>query len=165
MVIFLHSFAIVLSGHDMNTYLKSLETTPKTLHNILNQVKPVRFEEHTDPERFSLKELVAHLADFDDIFLDRLRLAHESPGATVESFDPEARATEKHYTDRDPFHELDVFENRRRDLVEFFDGLNDSDWQKSFSHPDLGDVTIEQYANLILAHDLSHLAHATTYMR
>lgn len=150
---------------NMNAYLSSLEHTPKTLINIVDQVKPDRYTDRTEPDRFTLQELVAHLADFDDIFLDRLRLAHESPGATVQSFDPDQRAVEKHYTTRDVHHELDVFENRRRDLVDFLNGLSAEDWNKTFHHPDLGDVSIDTYANLILAHDLSHISHATTYLK
>jgi DinB superfamily len=149
----------------MKAYLNSLENTPKTLVNIVDQVKPDRYTQHTEPDRFNLIEMVAHLADFDDIFLDRLRYAHESPGGVVTSFDPDARAEEKQYGTRDIHHELDVFENRRRDLVEFLDTLGPDDWKKSFVHPDLGEVTIDEYANIILAHDLSHLSHATTYMR
>lgn len=149
----------------MKAYLSSLESTPKTLVNIVDQVKPDKYLDHTDPERFNLAEMVAHLADFDDIFLDRLRLAHEAPGATVESYDPDARAKEKHYDQKDIHHELDVFENRRRDLVDFLNTLTPADWNKQFHHPDLGETTIDEYANIILAHDLSHLAHATSYMK
>lgn len=149
----------------MKAYLNSLENTPKTLVNIIDQVKPDRYNEHTDPDRFNLTEMVAHLADFDDIFLDRLRLAHESPGATVESFDPDKRAHEKQYASRDLHHELDVFENRRRDLIDFLAGLSPDDWNKPFHHPDIGHTTIDEYANIILAHDLSHLSHATSYMK
>lgn len=149
----------------MKAYLNSLENTPKTLVNIVDQVKPDKYHEVTDPDRFNLSEMVAHLADFDDIFLDRLRLAHEAPGATVESFDPEARAREKHYEAKDIHHELDVFQNRRRDLVDFLGTLTPADWKKQFHHPDLGDTTIDEYANIIMAHDLSHLAHATSYMK
>ena len=128
-------------------------------------MKPDKYGDHTDPDRFNLTEMVAHLADFDDIFLDRLRLAHESPGAKVESFDPDIRAAQKQYGSRDLHHELDVFENRRRDLVDFLSQLAPDDWNKQFYHPDLGKTTIDEYANIILAHDLSHLSHATSYMK
>lgn len=149
----------------MKGYLSSLENTPKTLVNLVDQVKPDHYDDKTDPARFTLRELIAHLADFDDVFLDRLRLAHESPGASVVSLDPDERAVEKHYATRDVHHELDVFENRRRDLLAFLGELSEEGWQKPFHHPDLGDVTIESYANIILAHDLSHVSHAATYLR
>jgi uncharacterized damage-inducible protein DinB len=149
----------------MKAYLNSLENTPKTLINIIDQVKPTKYGEHTEPDRFNLTEIVAHLADFDDIFLDRLRLAHEEPGATVVSYDPDTRADEKHYATRDIHHELDVFDNRRRDLIGFLKELTPDDWRKKFLHPDLGEVSIEQYTNIILAHDLSHISHATSYMK
>ena len=149
----------------MKAYLSSLESTPRTLVNIVDQVKPDKYHETTDPDRFNLAEMVAHLADFDDIFLDRLRLAHEAPGAAVESYDPEQRALEKHYSAKDIHPELDVFENRRRDLVEFLSQLSPDDWNKQFYHPDLGKTSIDEYANIIMAHDLSHLAHATSYMK
>lgn len=152
-------------GTDMKAYLNSLENTPKTLVNIIDQVKPAKYGDHTDPNRFNLTEMVAHLADFDDVFLDRLRLAYESPGAQVTTFDLEERAKEKHYHSRDLHHELDVFENRRRDLIDFLSGLGPDDWNKKFKHPDLGETTIDEYAHIILAHDLSHLSHAAEYMK
>ena len=149
----------------MKGYLSSLENTPKTLVNLVDQVKPEHYDDYTDPARFTLRELIAHLADFDDIFLDRLRLAQEAPGSTVVSLDAGERAIEKHYTTRDVHHELEVFENRRRDLLVFLGELSHDDWQKEFHHPDIGDVSIEAYANIILAHDLSHVSHAATYLR
>ncbi len=149
----------------MKAYLNSLENTPTTLINIIDQVKPDKYGDHTDPSRFNLTEMVAHLADWDDIFLDRLRLANESPGATITTFDTDQRAAEKHYCDRDLHHELDVFENRRRDLVDFLSHLSAEDWNKQFKHPELGEMSIDEYANIIMAHDLSHLCHAASYMK
>jgi uncharacterized damage-inducible protein DinB len=149
----------------MKGYLSSLENTPKTLINIVDQVKPTKYSEYTEPDRFNLTQMVAHLADFEDIFLDRLRLAHESPGATIQTYDAGVRAEEKHYDTRDIHHELEVFDNRRRDLLSFLKELQPDEWQRNFNHPEYGDMTIEEYTNIILAHDLSHISHATTYMR
>lgn len=149
----------------MNSYLNSLALTPKTLFQIVDQVKPEHYNDVVDPDRFNLTEMVAHLADFEDIFLDRLRLAKEAPGSTITPINPDARAEEKDYKNRDVHHELEVFDVRRRDLVEFLDGLSDDEWKLAFRHPELGEVTIEEYSHVILAHDLSHVAHASAYMR
>ena len=149
----------------MNSYLKSLALTPQTLSKIVDQVKPEHYNDVVDPDRFNLTEMVAHMSDFEDIFLDRLRLAHEAPGSTITPINPDARAEEKNYKTRDVHHELEVFDIRRRDMMDFFETLAEDDWQKTFKHPELGEVSIRDYAQIILAHDLSHVAHATVYMR
>jgi uncharacterized damage-inducible protein DinB len=149
----------------MIPYLNSLAHTPIILNNILHQVKQERFSERTVPNKPNLRELVAHIADYEDVVLDRLRLAQEKPGAVVESYETESRAEQKHFDERDPYHEIEVFMNRRRDLVEFLSGLSTEDWHKTFKHPKSGEQSIEEYANVILSHDLNLIAHAVTYMR
>jgi uncharacterized damage-inducible protein DinB len=149
----------------MVAYSLALEHTPVTLRRILDDVRPERQTERVAEDRFTLLEMVAHLADWEDLFLDRMRLANEKPGSPVEVYDEGARATEKRYAERDLQHELDVFENRRRDTLDFLRGLSAEDWQKTFVHPERGTMTIQDQVTMLLGHDLYHLEQATQYMR
>lgn len=144
--------------------IKALSLTPEAMKRVLREVRQESYDDRLNPERFSLKEMVAHVADLEDIFLDRMRQAWEYPGTDAPAFDPEERAKEHHYHDKDVYHELEVFENRRRDTVEFLSGLQADDWKKTINHSSWGVLSLEQLASGLVAHDLYHLEQASQYM-
>jgi uncharacterized damage-inducible protein DinB len=149
----------------MKPYRMALALTPESLKRLIDDVKPEKYEERVAPDRFNLIEMVAHLADFEDIFLDRMRSAQEFPGKTIVAYDPDQRAEEKHYATRNLHHEIEVFENRRRDTIEFLESLKPEEWGLAFKHPEYGDITIDEQVALMLGHDLTHLEQATHYLR
>ncbi len=146
-------------------YNLAIEFTPTTLRHIIDCVPIERYHEKFDADRFNLTEMVAHLADWEVLFLDRMVVALETPGATVVGYDEGERAIEKHYATRDLQHELDVFENRRRDTLEFIAALTPEDWEKAFVHPEHGPRSIRDQITLLLGHDLYHLEQASHYLR
>lgn len=149
----------------MVPYSLAIEHTPTILRRILADVRIERYSERLAEDRFTLVEMVAHMADWEDIVLERLRTAQEHPGSPVENFDEGARAIEKGYAQRDLQHELDVLENRRRDTLDFLRNLPAQDWNKAFVHPQRGEVTIQAQVSMLAGHDLYHLEQATGYMR
>jgi uncharacterized damage-inducible protein DinB len=149
----------------MELYIVALSLTPATLTRIIDQVKPDRYSDRLPVDRFSLSEMVAHIADCEEVFQDRMRLAHEHPGSHVEGFDPDERARTHHYADKDLHHELVVFENRRRDTVDFLKSLQGEDWSKTVKHSQWGEMTIAVMASIIIGHDVYHLDQASQYMR
>ncbi len=142
-----------------------LGRTPAALARIVGCVKPERFDERTDPHRFTLREAVAHLADYEETVLDRFTIAAKRPGEAVENFDEAARVEEKGYAKRDVHRELEVFQNRRRDTISFLQGLSDDDLGKTFVHPQRGALSVSDYLSAMLGHDLYHLEHATEYLK
>src|SRR6476659_8062259 len=82
----------------MHPYLLSvLDLTPKTLERLISQVPAKRYDELTDPNRFTLREAVAHLADWEPIFLQRIQAGVDKPGAEVFGMDESQRAIDKNY--------------------------------------------------------------------
>lgn len=145
--------------------LHYLSLAPDALKRIVDCVKPEKYDERVEPDRFTLREAIAHLADFEVIILDRFATAHEKPGSTVENFDEEARAKEKAYATRDIHHEIEVFGNRRRETIMFLETLTSEDMKKTFVHPQRGEMSIKDFIGLMLGHDVYHLEHATLYTR
>lgn len=146
-------------------YALAIEFTPSTLRRIIDCVSQDRYAEPLEAGRFSLIEMVAHIADGEDVFLDRMRTAKEFPGTTVEFYDMDQRAADKAYAQRNLQHELDVFENRRRDTLDFLKNLEEGDWQKTFIHPQRGELSIENQVTMLLGHDLYHLEQASHYIK
>jgi len=76
----------------MNPYVLSIRHTPAILVRMLDQISPERYSEALQADRFNLVEVIAHIADWEDIFLDRLRQTVEHPGSTLPAYDEGARA-------------------------------------------------------------------------
>ncbi|CAN5409039.1 hypothetical protein BH11ARM2_BH11ARM2_33260 [soil metagenome] len=148
-----------------NRYTHQLAHTPDILRNVLHCVHTENYNDRIEADRFTLAEMIAHMADFEDIFLDRMRLAVEKPGASIVTYDPDERAQEKHYDTRDALHELEVFTNRRSDTMTFLHELCADDRKKFFVHPEFGAMTIDQLATLMMGHDLYHIAQASEYLK
>lgn len=143
----------------------ALMLTPVALMRIVDCVKPERYDERPKEGRFTLREAIAHLADFEVTVLDRITLSQETPGKEVPNFDEDARCQEKAYATRDVHHELTVFQNRRRDTVSYLGGLAREDLKRTFVHPQRGELSAAEYLTVLLAHDVYHLEHATGFMR
>jgi uncharacterized damage-inducible protein DinB len=145
--------------------LKGLEVAPSAFFHVIDDVRPEKYHERVAADRFDLVEMVAHLADFEDIVLERMRLAHEHPGSECMAIDPDARAAEKRYASRDLHHELEVFRNRRNDTLDFLKGLQPDEEARCVVHPAAGELTIADIAQNLLGHDVYHLEQASKYLR
>jgi uncharacterized damage-inducible protein DinB len=145
--------------------LKALECAPSAFFHIIDDVRSERYHDRVEADRFDLVEMVAHIADIEDTFLDRMRLAHEQPGAAVQGFDPTERASEKHYASRDLHHELEVYRNRRNDTLDFLRNLQPGEEDRTILHSEWGELTIAQIAQSLAFHDLYHLEQASRYLR
>lgn len=149
----------------MNAYLLALRHTPTILARILDDVPEGRTREKIAADRFSLLEMVCHLADFEDVVLDRMRAAKKTDGVTVPDWDEGAQAQAKKYAARDLHRELEVFASRRRDTVTFLEELSDEEADRAFTKEGLGRMTIREYLAVVSGHDLVHLEQASWYLK
>ena len=75
-----------------SNYYLQIENTPSTLMRLVDAIRPDHYDTKLEDDRFSLKEVVAHMADLEQTWLDRITTAVEYPGKPVENFDEDARA-------------------------------------------------------------------------
>lgn len=145
--------------------IKALEVAPSAFFHVIDDVRTERYRDRIEADRFDLVEMVAHLADLEDLFLERMRLAHEHPGSDCPVIDADHRCTEKHYATRDLHHELEVYRNRRNDTLDFLRNLQPGEETRSVKHPAYGEMTIATIVGNTVAHDLYHLEQASQYLR
>ncbi|HXH62490.1 MAG TPA: DinB family protein [Fimbriimonadaceae bacterium] len=144
--------------------LKALSSTPKVVERLLRVFPKSHLDDRSEPDRFTPREVIAHLADWEQVILDRIRVANIRPGSPGPVEDPTQRALSHHYGDKDVFHEAEVFESRRGTTLEYLAMLNEVDWKKTFVHQELGEITIEAYMVNILEHDMYHLEQLSAYL-
>lgn len=144
--------------------LRTLNKGPKVVERLLRVFPTDRLDDRIDRDRFTAREVIAHLADYEQTVLDRIRVANLKPGSTVPAYDPDDRSTTHHFHDKDIFHEAEVFESRREMTYEYLRDLSEADWAKTFVHPQGQEITIHEYVGMVLAHDMDHIEQISMYL-
>jgi len=114
------------------------------------------WDRHPDPERFSLREITAHLAVWEGIFADRMTMMRDQHEPALQQYREEELAVVHAYANSDPADNLSWFGQNRAKLVETLRGLDAAQWQRSGKRG-MGPMTIEEQAVLVLAHDGYHI--------
>ncbi|HEY3330973.1 MAG TPA: DinB family protein [Capsulimonadaceae bacterium] len=110
-----------------------------------------------DPERFSLREIFAHVADFDPIFLGRIVDARDKDNPTLVGSDPGRMAIDNNYSHSVPNVAIDWLRASRPELTAALRELTDDEWSRTADHKVFGPMTIETLAIAVSIHDGYHL--------
>src|SRR5512147_2285454 len=110
---------------------QALEAAPKIVERLLRVFPRDRYDERPYHQSLTCREIFALLADTEEIVLDRIRLASRHPGSTAPWYEPTDRARDRHYSDKEPFHEAEVFESRRRMTLDYLAQLAADDFGKT----------------------------------
>ncbi len=146
-----------------NPYLlKALSLAPSALERIVHAVPPELWDARTEDNRFSLREAIAHLADWEPIFRSRIESALQNPGKSIPVFDESQRAIELRYSESDPREQLDRFHKERMTTLRVIELA--SDLAAACVHPENGEMTVAEIAHCLLGHDLYHIEHLTHYL-
>lgn len=110
-----------------------------------------------DSTRFTLREVVAHLADWDAIFLERLSRTRDEHEPLLPNIDEGRLALDNEYSKSDLTEQLRLFGECRARLAAFARELTSEKWQRNCQHQRVGRLTLEGLALLIPLHDAYHL--------
>lgn len=142
----------------------ALESGPLAIARLLRVFPTDRADEKLDPNRFTAREVIAHLADIEEVHLGRMRKALNSPGYKADPIDIDERINTHHYNDKNLYHEAEVLESRREMTLEFLRDLTDEQLHVHFVAPSGDDVDVLTYAMSIVSHDMYHIEQLTAYL-
>ena len=134
-----------------------LDTTAKMIAIEANRVGESSFDVRPDPDRFSFREVVAHLADWEPIMLDRIKAAVEKPGSTIEAYDEVQWAIEHDYAHQYPREKLERFLTARKETIEYVRNIPREKMGNTVEHPERGTLTAADIAHTLVCHDLYHI--------
>ena len=148
-----------------NYVQRGLAAMPDVLESLLFGLPPESLDARPDPDRFTLREVMAHLADWETVWQPRLHamLTEENPAFPLTNIGE--RASEKNYAAGDLGHSLTVFRARRADLVRLISGIPDADLLRTGNYASLQTVTVAEITGFILGHDGYHLQQITDFRR
>jgi hypothetical protein len=138
--------------------IATLESAPVIRKRLLETlaVDSTLWDYRPDPRRFTLREILAHLADCDDVWLERLVRTRDDDQPAFAGFDADAMATQMDYAHSDPWHSLNRLQESRRNISCLLRSLPDADWERVGINALLGPMSIEIQAVQIACHDGYH---------
>jgi hypothetical protein len=130
--------------------------TPKALERLIKGASASRLHQRPAPGKWSIAEILAHLADTEIVTSWRIRAILTAPGTPIQAFDQDAWFTAGHYDRRDPRKSIELLRVLREVNVEVFKTLTPEQWQHYGMHAERGAETVEHIVRLYAGHDLNH---------
>jgi uncharacterized damage-inducible protein DinB len=109
------------------------------------------------PGKWSTLELVAHLADFEPVYVDRMKRIIAQHEPTLFGGDPDLFASKLAYHDREIEEELAVIEACRAHMTRILRTLPAEAFERRGIHSDNGPMTLEKILSNIANHIPHHL--------
>jgi hypothetical protein len=150
--------ARMLSYVGTNDPREVLASTAVKLQALMTGRSPGELARKPDPSRWSVTEIVAHLADAEIVTAWRVRSILAANGTPLQAFDQNAWASAFRYAEADPFESLRLFEVNRSALLELLRRVEASRLANYGVHSERGKETIEHLIRLYAGHDLNHLS-------
>jgi hypothetical protein len=138
--------------------ISAMAGTPDVVEHMLKDVHAddPRWDFRPVPDRFTLREIVAHLADWEPIHLERLQRMIQEEDPRMPNVDEEKTASDNDYAHSDPHGSMEWLRGGRQKLVQQFQALTDDEWTRPGLREGVGSVNVEVHAAFIAAHDGYH---------
>ncbi len=134
-----------------------LGATPHVLKHIIQTATNIDWVKQPDPERFNLRDMMAHMADMDEAWLERVSSISKQPGALIVGRNPDELARINQYETLDPNDCLKRFLENRSKLMAELESYTPEQWSITGKHNEFGEVSILQITQFALGHDGYHL--------
>ncbi len=129
--------------------------TPGRLGVLLDGVTAEEAERRPAPGKWSLRELMAHLADSEIAWSWRMRQIFSEDNPNLQPFDQDRWA--KVYSAYSFAQAFSTWKALRAWNLEFVRGLAESDKGRPATHPEVGEMTLWTVVSIAAGHDLHHL--------
>ncbi|MGE5345689.1 MAG: DinB family protein [Acidithiobacillales bacterium] len=152
-------YATALAGDDP---LDVMAASPDRLRRLLRGLTEKQLSKKPAPGKWSIKEIVAHLADGEVILGSRYRLigAHDRPA--IASYDQDAFVAKLGAARATSADLADDFAMARAVNLGLLDRLPDAAWDRVGLHAERGEESIRQLVHMYAGHDRHHLQQIET---
>lgn len=131
---------------------------------LIERIDPAQHDERLDPERFTLREVLAHLADWEPIFRARIQQGVSQPGSSLVAYDEDERAHSHRYAELSVEGSLRQWTAEREKTVALVASILREDFEHVVLHPERGPMSVADLAGFIPNHDLYHLEQVSGYL-
>lgn len=144
----------------------AFDNAPVALSALLSHLpadSPV-WDTRPDPARFSVREIVAHLADWDEIWEERFGRTVTEEAPLLLRPDLDQRAAERGYATADPIKCLARLRDSRAALTASLRSLHEDAWTRTTTLDRMGAVPLHVLVALAVSHDSYHVRQVTEWL-
>src|SRR5882724_7694738 len=120
--------ARIISNLTSQKPMKVLAATPKKIDRLFEGAAPAKLKKRPAPGKWSVAEIVAHLADAEIVIGWRVRAILGSPGIPIQAFDQDSWAEAGHYAQRNPRLSLEQLRALREANLVLYKSLTPEQW-------------------------------------
>lgn len=135
--------------------LTVLQATPVKLSNLVAGKTEAQLSRRPAPEKWSVAEIMAHLAETEVVFAFRTRLILGSNGTPILGFDQDEWA--KRYRNFPVSQSLELQRVVRHANMVLYQSLSPDQWQQFGMHSERGKETLRHIVRLHAGHDVNHI--------
>jgi hypothetical protein len=136
--------------------IKVQSATAKKLDKLIRNQAPSSLRKRPAPGKWSVLEILAHMAETEFAAGWRIRQALSSPGIALQAFDQDAWANTGHYDKRPATKWVEQFRALREANLNLVRSLTPQQWKNHGLHEERGPQTIEQMVRMTAGHDINH---------
>lgn len=137
--------------------LTVLRATPIALANVVESSPHDVLMRPEAPGKWSMGQVLAHLADSDLVWGWRLRLILAQDRPPLTGYDQDRWASRLGYAESDPGDSVAMFAVLRKSNLQLLDRATPDDLQRVGVHVERGEESLAHHINLYAGHDLLHL--------
>lgn len=136
--------------------LKIQQSTVKKIERAIRGLTRKQLMTRPAPDKWSIGEIVAHLAEAELVGGYRTRLILGANGTAIQAFDQEVWARNSDYAHQDPYRSLEMFRVLREANLRLLRSIPKKMWDHYGMHEERGKETIARVARMFAGHDINH---------
>ncbi len=141
----------------LDQLLQQYEQGADLLRAAVKGAREDQMTQHPVQGKWSIQQVVCHLADFEPIYTDRMKRVLVEDNPTLFGGDPDVFASGLHYEHRNVFEELDLITVVRKQMARILRQTDVEDFQRTGVHSESGPLTLETLLERITNHIPHHV--------
>ncbi len=137
--------------------IKVQKGTAGRLKKAISGLTPAQLKWRSQPAKWSIAEIIAHLADAEIVASWRMRSVIGENGVTIQPFDQDTWASTFNYQGRDAKRSLETFQVLRENNLAMLGEIPKETWDNYGMHMERGKETISHLARMFAGHDTNHV--------
>lgn len=142
---------------DRKAMLTDYRNAYKQITEFMKQVPPEMWDFKPGSDKWSIKEILIHLADSEVNGYARCRKILAEEGSELMIYDQDKWAKALDYGSQDIDMAMIVFKTMREVNYRLLDTLTEDQWKRSAFHPDRGRMTLDDWLKLYTEHVKVHI--------
>jgi hypothetical protein len=137
--------------------MEVLAATPRQIARLVKGVSRKKLSQRPASDKWSVTEILAHLADSELVYGFRIRLILEAGGPPIQGTNQDAWAKFSDYAKHDPVLSLEALRITRERTVRLLKSLPPESWDLYGMHSERGKETVTRVVEMLAGHDVNHM--------